>query len=117
MKWIVVGLLIAVYLFEMIVALLNHRYRTKPIPDNLKDVYDEEGYQKWLAYSLDTHRFNLIKRGFNLVVMVAFLLFGVFARLEEVTNTWTSTVTRSSTTTTTTAFIKMATARTTASTK
>ena len=90
MKWIVVGLLIAVYLFEMIVALLNHRYRTKPIPDNLKDVYDEEGYQKWLAYSLDTHRFNLIKRGFNLVVMVAFLLFGVFARLEEVTNTWTS---------------------------
>jgi STE24 endopeptidase len=90
MKWIVIGLLLAVYVFEMLVALLNHRYRTKPIPENLKDVYDEEGYQKWLAYSLDTHRFGLVKRGFNLAIMVAFLLLGVFARLEEVTNAWTS---------------------------
>ena len=90
MKWVVVGLLVLVYVFELIVSLLNHRYRVKPIPDNLKDVYDEEGYQKWLAYSLDTHRFGLVKRGFNLLVMLGFLLFGLFARLEEVTNSWTS---------------------------
>lgn len=89
MKWIVIGILVLVYLFELLVSLLNHSYRNKPIPKNLSDVYDEDRYQKWLAYSLDNHRFGLIKRGFNLLIMLILLLFGLFARLEVLTNTWT----------------------------
>lgn len=90
MKWIIIGILFSVYLFEMIVSILNYRYRFKPIPEVLKDVYDEDRYGTWLMYSLENHRFTLIRRGFDLILLVVFLLAGLFARLETVTATWTS---------------------------
>jgi STE24 endopeptidase len=90
MKWVIIGILFAVYLFEMIVSFLNYRYRFKPIPDVLKDVYDEDRYGAWLMYSLENHRFTLIRRGFDLILLVVFLLAGLFARLETVTASWTT---------------------------
>lgn len=89
MKWVVIGILVLVYLFELLVSMLNHRYRSKPIPENLNDIYDQDRYQKWLAYSLDNHRFGQLKRGFSLLVMLSMLLFGFFAWLESMTSSWT----------------------------
>lgn len=89
MKWLVISVMLVVYVFEMIVDQLNHRYRTKPIPDNLKDVYDLDRYQKWLAYALDQRRFSLIRRGFDLVLLVSLLLCAVFSWLEGLTSSWT----------------------------
>lgn len=89
MKWVVIGILVLVYLFELLVSMLNHRYRSKPIPENLNDIYDQDRYQKWLAYSLDNHRFGQLKRGFSLLVMLSMLLFGFLAWLESMTSSWT----------------------------
>lgn len=85
MKWLVIGVVFIVYVFEMFVSILNHKYRVKPTPNQLKDIYDEERYQKWLAYSMENHRFSMIKKGFDLIVLVSFLLFGVFSYLEQLT--------------------------------
>lgn len=90
MKWIVMGMILVVYAFEMVVALLNHRSRMKFIPDRLKDIYDEERYYQWLAYSLDIHRFTMIRRGVNVLILLAFLFFGLFERIEATTSTWTT---------------------------
>lgn len=82
MRWVVISLLVAMYLFEMTVSVLNQRHSRNPIPENVKDVYDQQRYQRWLAYSLERHRFSLVQQGFNLVILLIFLL-GPFAHLAE----------------------------------
>lgn len=92
MIYLVIGVILVVYVVELIVAILNNRHRLNPIPDNIKDVYDPEKYQNWLSYSLDQHRFSMVRRGFNLVVLLVLLLSGAFGWLEETVSTWTDSV-------------------------
>ena len=89
MNWIIIGLLAVVFLFETAVALLNRKHSLKPIPDRVKDVYDEERYQKWLTYSLEMQRSSLFQRGLQLLIMI-FFLSGTFAQLEQIVASWTS---------------------------
>lgn len=89
MKWIIFVFLVGVYLFETYVSSLNRKHSLKPIPASVKDVYDEERYNKWLAYSLEVQRFGLIEQGFQLLVMIVFL-FGVFSKLEQMIGQWTA---------------------------
>ncbi|RJX26717.1 MAG: M48 family peptidase [Acholeplasma sp.] len=90
MAYFVIGLLILVYVFETIISSLNHQMRKKPIPKLAEGIYDEEKYQKWLNYSLDTHQFSQVQRGVSLLLMLSFLVFGVFGWLESLTNAWSS---------------------------
>jgi STE24 endopeptidase len=92
MIYLVIGVILVVYVIELIVSILNNRHRLNPIPENIQDVYDAEKYQNWLSYSLDQHRFSMIKRGFNLVVLLVLLLSGAFGWLEETVSTWTDSV-------------------------
>ncbi|NMA60715.1 MAG: M48 family metallopeptidase, partial [Firmicutes bacterium] len=89
MKWMIVWLLVGVFVFETVVSLCNRKHSLRPIPDCVRDVYDEERYQKWLAYSLEVQRFSLVQRGLQLIIMIVFL-FGTFARLEQLVASWTS---------------------------
>lgn len=89
MRWMVIGLLVSICSFETIVARLNQKHSQGPIPENVQDVYDQERYKKWLAYSWEGHRFGLVQQGFSLIVLIA-LLLGPLARLENVVEVWTS---------------------------
>ncbi len=89
MRWIIIGLVVAVYLFETFVARLNQKQSRKPIPKLVKDVYDQERYKKWLAYFLEGHKFGLVQQGFSLIVLLV-LLFGPLANLERLVSTWTN---------------------------
>lgn len=89
MKWMIVWLLVGVFVFETVVSLFNRKHSLRPIPDCVRDVYDEERYQKWLAYSLEVQRFSLVQRGLQLIIMIVFL-FGTFARLEQLVASWTT---------------------------
>ena len=82
MRWIIISLLLGVYIFETVVSILNQKHSLKPIPMNVRDVYDSEGYKKWLAYSLEGHRYSLVQRGFSLIVLLV-LLQGPFASLDR----------------------------------
>lgn len=87
MQWLFIGIVCFVFVFEMVVSHLNHQHRKKPMPDVLSDVYDQDRYQKWLAYSLDQHRFKMITRGFNLLILLLMLVLGFFRLLENFTST------------------------------
>lgn len=89
MKWMIVGLLVGVYIFETVVSLLNRKHSLKPIPNRVRDVYDAERYKKWLAYFLEAQRFNVFQQGFNLLILVV-LLFGACSRLERAISAWTT---------------------------
>lgn len=91
MKLLIMGLLIAVYLFKTFVALLNRKSSLTPLPRRLRDVYDQEHYQKWLLYFNESNRFNLIQQVFNLAVLLVFLS-GPFAWLADLVSGWTDNV-------------------------
>ncbi|NLJ81388.1 MAG: M48 family metallopeptidase [Firmicutes bacterium] len=87
MKWVIIGLLLVVYLFEAVVAVLNRNNSKKALPQRLQDIYDQKRYQKWLAYSLDIQRFTIVRRGLNLLILIV-LLGGFFSLLEKLAASW-----------------------------
>lgn len=77
------GIQIATYAIIVIVALLNllngilnYKNKNKEIPDNVKDVYDEEKYQKWSEYNTEKFRLSMIKKCLSLVVSLGLLASG-----------------------------------------
>lgn len=86
--YLIVGLILLMFVLDLVVSLLNYNYRNKPIPENVKDIYDQERYEKWLNYTMDNMRFGIIKKVFDTLLMVSLLLFGFFGVLEGWTNSW-----------------------------
>lgn len=84
--YIIIFILVLVNAFQLYVSILNFKYRTKPIANSIKDIYDEDRYQKWLAYSLDTHRFSTIKKGITLAILLILFFTNVFSYLVTFTN-------------------------------
>ena len=88
LRFIVIAVVVGMFLFDVVVSLLNYRQRELPVPGIVADVYDPERYQKWLNYSMETLRFGLITTAVSTLVMVGLLLVGAFGWLERLTNAW-----------------------------
>ena len=76
---IVLAVVIGMFLIRLFLSLLNYQHRYQPIPENVKDIYSKERYTKWLNYTMETFRFELIVQGVQLLVIVVMLLSGGFA--------------------------------------
>jgi STE24 endopeptidase len=87
-KIVVLGIVVVVFIVDLVVSLLNYRHRDQPIPGIVEGVYDPETYNKWLKYSMETLRFELITKSISMVLMVVLLLSGAFGWLERISNTW-----------------------------
>jgi len=81
---LIYGLLISVFLFESWLSILNYKNRFAPIPEEVKDVYDETEYKKWHEYNMETFRFSNILRVVDLVLFIALLSGGAFLYFEKV---------------------------------
>ena len=91
--YLIVGLIIVMFALDLVVSLMNYNYRNKPIPENVKDIYDQEQYSKWLSYTMENMRFGLIKKILSTLIMVVLLLVGFFGMLEGWTSSWVSSPT------------------------
>lgn len=89
LKWFIIGLILVFSVFKAIVSILNQKHSRKPVTERTQDIYDQKRYKQWLAYSLEVNRFSLIRQGFNVVILIIFLL-GPFAYLEKFISTLTS---------------------------
>ncbi len=67
------------FFFEQILDFLNASWFNKPIPDELKDVYDFNKYKKQQLYKTENYRFGIISSLFSFVLIVLMLLFNGFA--------------------------------------
>ena len=85
---IVIAIIILMFIFDLIVTILNYQHRKQPIPQNVRDVYDQEKYDKWLNYSMETMRFGLITKTFSTLLLIILLLSGAFGWLERLANSW-----------------------------
>jgi STE24 endopeptidase len=85
MATLILSLLIVMYILDLIVTYLNTSQRKKPLPEKVKDIYDESSYVKWLSYTMEKLQFELIHKTLNIGVLVCLLGFGFFGVLESFT--------------------------------
>ncbi len=87
-QWIVIGIILVMFAINLGVSLLNYRQRRQPIPAIVEGVYDQQTYARWLNYSMETLRFQLITRAIDMLLTLVLLLSGAFGWLERLVNTW-----------------------------
>lgn len=70
--------LLAGYLLDLFADFFNTRSLIKKLPEEFKDVYDEENYAKSQEYTKVKTRFGIIVSTFNIIVLLVFWFFGGF---------------------------------------
>ena len=81
---LIIFLLVGTFGFNLWLSVLNYKNRTAPIPEILSDVYDKEEYNKWLKYSMEIYRFNLIESVFSIILTIVLLLSGLFVVFKDI---------------------------------
>ena len=81
MKIILIAIVIFAALMGFILKFLNYRNRNAPLPDNVKDVFDEEEYKKSKAYGAESMRFGMLSGWIGAAVSAVILGFNVHSRL------------------------------------
>jgi len=75
MRIIVILIFLLMAAFSFFMKYLTYSRRNDPLPDNVKDVYDEETYKKNQAYKMDNLRFSIIVSAVGTIITLCFLLF------------------------------------------
>ena len=85
---LVYAIIIIMFVIDLVISLINYRHRTEPIPEIVRDLYDEEKYNNWLNYSMETLRFGLITKSISTVLILVLLSSGFFGVVERWTTNW-----------------------------
>lgn len=80
--WII-GLVVLMFGFDLWISILNYDRRKLPLPENVRGIYDETAYQKWMSYTMEKLRLEWIGKSVSTLVMVLLLGFGFFGALEK----------------------------------
>ncbi len=79
MKYLFIGLVLLDYLWKLFEVFLSAKQMKKPLPACVQGIYDEQQYNRWVAYTHERRRFSLINGAINTVLMVAILAFDLLA--------------------------------------
>lgn len=90
MKLIVLALVAFMYGLDLILTLLNYRYSRRPLPESARGIYDEQTYDRWLRYTLETMRFGILTSGVMTLILLVLLALNAFGWLERLTASWFS---------------------------
>lgn len=85
---LLITLVALMYLLDLAVTLLNHRYSRRTLPRSAQGIYDPDQYSRWLNYSLDTLRFEVIVKTIFTLLLLILLGSGAFGWLERLTAGW-----------------------------
>ncbi|HZL11172.1 MAG TPA: M48 family metallopeptidase [Prolixibacteraceae bacterium] len=77
--FIILGLLLADFIFERVLEYLNSTRWSDQLPEEVKDIYDEEKYRQQQTYEKVNFRFSLISSSFSFALMFLMFLFTGFA--------------------------------------
>jgi STE24 endopeptidase len=77
------------FVFDQWINYLNTTTRSNVLPDALKGYYDEVTYSKQQDYERTTYRFGLVSDILSFLVILAVLLFGGFAWLDNIVISYT----------------------------
>lgn len=82
--YIIIGLLIADFVFERMLEYLNSTQWSNELPEEVKDIYDLEKYRKQQAYEKVNFRFSLVSSSFSFVAMLLMFLLAGFAWVNQI---------------------------------
>lgn len=69
------------FLFETYMEWLKIKSAERKIPDNVKDIYDEETYKRWLSYYREKTRLSFIRHVLGYLLIFLVLGFDVYANI------------------------------------
>ncbi|MGB5461359.1 MAG: M48 family metallopeptidase [Eudoraea sp.] len=74
----IIAIIVLQVLMETVLDYLNSRKFQDPIPEELKDVFDNKEYLKSQAYKKDNYNFGILSSTFSIILTLGFLIFGGF---------------------------------------
>jgi STE24 endopeptidase len=81
--WIIIAIIVIDFVFENYLDYLNTTRMSKQLPNEVKDIYDEEKYRKQQAYQKENQRFGMITGTFGFILILAMFLFYGFAYVDS----------------------------------
>ena len=69
--------------FQLLLQAVQYKSANNPTPENVKDVYDNETYQRWKQYSADKCRLGFVRTVASCALTLALLLTGAYAAFAE----------------------------------
>jgi len=90
MSLLIIGLVVLMFGFDLVISMLNYNQRKLALPENVRDIYDEAAYQKWLSYTMEKLRMEWIGKTMNTLFLVVLLGLGFFGALEKFSASFTS---------------------------
>ena len=81
---LVIVIVLAEYAWSALLTLLNIKASHQPVPERLKDLYDETQYRKQQAYAMTNRKFSLISGLVGTLVTLGIFAFGGFALFDAV---------------------------------
>lgn len=91
MKLLIIILALIGGMFPILLNLFKRKSSTNPIPENVRDVYDEETYGKWRSYNAEHSRLDLVSGIVTLLLtllMFSTNLYSCFASLFPADQGW-----------------------------
>ena len=80
-KYLALGIVGLLFLFQLVVDWLNMQSSKRPIPETVKDVYDQASYEKWLAYFSEKNRLSLSRHILSYTLTLLIIGFNVYAKV------------------------------------
>ncbi len=82
--YIIIAILVIEFIIETKLDHLNSKRYNDPVPEDLKDVFDSDEYQKSQDYKKTNYRFGLLTSSFSLLLTLGFLFFRGFEWLDTI---------------------------------
>lgn len=80
-KTFLIILILASWAWSVFMAVLTKRQHALPLPENVRGIYDDEGYRRFLAYSDEKTRFGLLVSTFDTALLLIFFGFDLFSAI------------------------------------
>ena len=82
--YIIIAIIIINFIKDKILDAINAKHYNDPIPEELKDVYDTDEYQKSQAYKATNYKFSIWTSLFSIVLTLAFLFLDGFEYVDTI---------------------------------
>ncbi|OFX59776.1 MAG: peptidase M48 [Bacteroidetes bacterium GWA2_30_7] len=86
--WLIIAILLFDFLLDRLIDYLNSTKWSKTLPTELKNIYDEEKYQKSQEYDKVNSNFGIITSSFSFLLIMLMLFLGGFAYFDNLARSY-----------------------------
>ncbi len=82
--YLIIAFIVVEFLFSKTLSYLNMQSWDQPVPDELKDLYSDDKYEKAKAYAKENDRIEMLSSTLSFCISILFLYFGGFAWVDSI---------------------------------